>query len=143
FIDVTISVPRTASLEQAHTASQAVEENVGLAFPADVVVHVEPRAPANEHLFETIRAIAQRRGLAVHELSAHHLDGRLFIDLHLEVDEQSSLREAHRYATELETDTRAATEARAVVNIHIEPLGASIPGAEEMKGLATSVQDFM
>ena len=143
FVDVTISVPRTASLEQAHAASDAVERNIEKIVPADVVVHVEPRAPTNEHLFDTIRAIAQRHGLAVHELSAHQLDGRLFVELHLEVDENASLREAHRRATELEDEIRAATDPHALVNIHIEPLGARIPSAEEMKDLARAVQDFL
>jgi cation diffusion facilitator family transporter len=143
FVDVTISVPRTASLEQAHAASDAVENSIGQIVPADVMVHVEPRAQSNESVFETIRAIAQRRGLAVHELSAHHLDGRLFVELHLEVDEKASLREAHRRATELEQDILEATDPRALVNIHIEPLGARIPGAEEMSGLSRSVQDFL
>jgi cation diffusion facilitator family transporter len=143
FVDVTISVPRKASLEQAHAASDAVERNIEKIVPADVVVHVEPRAPTNEHLFDTIRAIAQRRGLAVHELSAHQLDGRLFIELHLEVDENASLREAHRRATELEDEIRAATDAHALVNIHIEPLGARIPGAAEMKELSLAVQHFL
>ncbi|MFZ0978464.1 MAG: cation-efflux pump [Candidatus Acidiferrales bacterium] len=143
FVDVTISVPRKASLEQAHAASDAVERNIEKIVPADVIVHVEPRAPTNEHLFDTIRAIAQRRGLAVHELSAHQLDGHLFIELHLEVDEDASLREAHRRATELEDEIRAATDPQAFVNIHIEPLGARIPGAEEMKELSHAVQDFL
>src|SRR5271170_5633646 len=87
FVDVTVSVPRTASLEQAHAASESVEKRIGQIVPADVVVHVEPRARCNEPLLETIRAIAQRRGLAVHELSAHHYEGHLFIELHLEVNE--------------------------------------------------------
>jgi cation diffusion facilitator family transporter len=143
FVDVTISVPRTATLEQAHSATDAVEKRIGEIVPADVVVHVEPRAPSNEHLFETVRAIALRRGLSVHELSAHHLDGRLFLELHLEVDEQSSLREAHRRATELEEDIHRVTDPQAFVNIHIEPLGARVPGAEEMKGLSESVQQFL
>jgi len=143
FVDVTISVPRTATLEQAHSASEAVEKRIEKIVPADVVVHVEPRAPTNEHLFETVRAIAQRRGLSVHELTAHHLDGRLFVELHLEVDEKSSLREAHHRATELEEDIHQATDPRAFVNIHIEPLGARVPGAEEMKGLSRSVQEFL
>ncbi len=143
FVDVTISVPRTASLEQAHAASDAVESTIGRMVPADVMVHVEPRARSNEHLFETIRAIAQRRGLAVHELSAHQLDGRLFVELHLEVDEKASLREAHHRATELESDILSVSDPRALVNIHIEPLGARIPGAAEMKGLSKSVQDFL
>ena len=143
FVDVTISVPRTASLEQAHAASDAVESTIGRMVPADVMVHVEPRARSNEHLFETIRAIAQRRGLAVHELSAHQLDGRLFVELHLEVDEKASLREAHHRATELESDILSLADPRALVNIHIEPLGARIPGAAEMKGLSLSVQNFL
>jgi cation diffusion facilitator family transporter len=143
FVDVTISVPRKASFEQAHAASDAVERNIEKIVPADVVVHVEPRAPTNEHLFDTIRAVAQRRGLAVHELSAHQLDGHLFIELHLEVDENASLREAHTRATELEDEIRAATDPHAFVNIHIEPLGARIPGAEEMKELSHAVQDFL
>ena len=143
FVDVTISVPRTTSLEQAHAASDAVEDSIGRIIPADVMVHVEPRARSNEHLFETIRAIAQRRGLPVHELSAHHLDGRLFVELHLEVDEKASLREAHRRATELERDILDETDPKALVNIHIEPLGGRIPGAEDMSGLSRSVQDYM
>jgi cation diffusion facilitator family transporter len=143
FVDVTISVPRTASLEQAHSASSAVEKRIAQIVPADVVVHVEPRAKTDENLFETIRAIAQRRGLAVHELSAHQFDHRLFIELHLEVDEGASLREAHRRASELEEDILKETDPRALVNIHIEPLGVKIGGAEEMKELARTVQDFL
>jgi divalent metal cation (Fe/Co/Zn/Cd) transporter len=143
FVDVTISVPRTASLEQAHAASEAVEKGIAQIVPADVVVHVEPRAKSDENLFETIRALAQRRGLAVHELSAHHFDGRLFIELHLEVEEGSSLKQAHGRATELEEDILKATDPRAFVNIHIEPLGTKIAGAEEMKELTRSVQEYL
>jgi cation diffusion facilitator family transporter len=143
FVDVTISVPRTSSLEQAHTASEIVERRVAQIIPADVVVHVEPRARAGEHPFETIRAIAQRRGLAIHELSAHHYEGRLFIEMHLEVDEKSSLQEAHRLATEMEEDILRETDREAQVNIHIEPLGANISSALKMKELESSVEDYL
>ncbi len=85
FVDVTISVPRSASFEQVHAISDAVERRVGEIVPADVMVHMEPRAAAGEHLFDAIRVIAARRGLAVHEISADQLDGRLFIEMHLEV----------------------------------------------------------
>ncbi|HTV59954.1 MAG TPA: cation-efflux pump [Verrucomicrobiae bacterium] len=143
FVDVTISVPRSASLEQAHAASEEVERRIGEIVPADVVVHVEPRAPLGEHIFETIRALAQRRGLGVHSLSADQFDGHLFIELHLEVSDSASLREAHRQATQLEEDIRAAAPPGARVNIHIEPLGARISGGQEMKDLSRSVQDFV
>lgn len=143
FVDVTISVPRTTSLEEAHATSDRVERRIAEIVPSDVVVHVEPRARSGENFLDSVRAVAQRRGLAVHELSAHQVDGRLFIELHLEVDERASLRHAHRLATELEHDLLRAIGDEASVNIHIEPLGSQIVGGQEMKGLATSVRDFV
>jgi len=154
FVDVTITVLRTASFEQVHAISDAVERRIGEIVPADVMVHMEPRARAGEHLFEAIRATAQRRGLAIHELSAHQVDGRLFIEMHLEVEEHLSLREAHRRASELEEEirrlpavadeaTNAAGDA-AQVNIHIEPLGTRVAAADrtpgEMKELSRAVE---
>ena len=147
FVDVTIQVPRTASFEQVHALSDAVERRITEIVPADVMVHMEPRAPAGEHLFDAIRAIAHRRGMAIHDLSAHQVDGQLFIELHLEVDEQQSLREAHRQATELEEEIRALPGEKAQVNIHIEPLGRHISTAAgaggEMKELSRAVERFV
>jgi cation diffusion facilitator family transporter len=154
FVDVTISVPRAASFEQVHAISDAVERRVGEIVPADVMVHMEPRAQAGEHLFDAIRAAAQRHGLAIHELSAHQLDGHLFIELHLEVDEQLSLREAHRRATILEEEIRRLASLgpgsgprHAVINIHIEPLGTHIATGDEavveMCELARDVESFV
>jgi cation diffusion facilitator family transporter len=143
FVDVTISVPRTLSFEQVHAVSDAVEKRVAELFPADVMVHMEPRAHAGEHLFDVVRAIAQRHGLAVHELSAQQFDGRVYLELHLEVDEQLSLREAHRHATVLEEAILREAGGVAAVNIHIEPLGAHIAAADEMKELSRSVQGFI
>lgn len=142
FVDVTISVPRTHTFEQVHAVSDAVEKRVQQIVPADVMVHMEPRAHSGEHLFDKVRAIASRNGLAVHDLSAHQLDGKLFLDLHLEVDEHLTLRDAHRHANVLEEEVRSETGA-AVVNIHIEPLGAHIADADEMKDLSRAVQQFI
>ncbi len=146
FVDVTISVPRTATFEQVHATSDAVEkrvaEVVGSSGTSDVMVHMEPRAPAGENLFDAIRAIAQRRGLAIHELSAHQLNGKLFVELHLEVDENLALREAHRRATDLEEDILQEGGVGGV-NIHIEPLGTHIAPAGEDKELAGAVQKYV
>jgi cation diffusion facilitator family transporter len=154
FVDVTISVPRAASLEQAHALSDAVEQRVGEILPADVMVHMEPRARPEEHLFDAIRAAAQRHGLAIHELAASELDAHLLIELHLEVDEQLSLREAHRRATVLEEEIRRLPSLgegpgprHAIINIHIEPLGTHIASGSqavvEMRDLAREVERFV
>ena len=147
FVDATVSVPRSASLEQVHTLTDAIEKRIGEIVPSDVMVHVEPRAPVGEHLFEAIRALAQRMGLAIHEVRASQQDGRLFIELHLEVDENLSLREAHRQASELEDQIRELRDGAVDVNIHIEPLGHHIAtpdaGLGEMKQLAKAIEGFL
>jgi cation diffusion facilitator family transporter len=147
FVDATVSVARTASLEQVHELSDAIEKRVGEIVPSDVMVHAEPRAPQGEHLFEAIRAVAQRMGLGIHDLSALQQQGKLFVELHLEVDENLSLRDAHRQATELEEGIRELRDGPIDVNIHIEPLGRHIAtpdaGAGEMKQLSRSVEQFL
>src|SRR5260370_26284508 len=86
-------------------------------------------------------------GLAVHDLTAVQQEGQLFIELHLEVDEKLSLREAHRQATELEEKIRELRDGRVEVNIHIEPLGTHIAtpdaGAGEMKQLSRAIEEFL
>jgi cation diffusion facilitator family transporter len=147
FVDATVSVARTASLEQVHALSDAIEKRIGEIVPADVMVHAEPRAPQGEHLFEAIRAVAQRMGLAIHDLAAVQQDGQLFIELHLEVDEKLSLREAHRQASELEEKIRELRDDQVDVNIHIEPLGRHIAtpdaGIGEMKQLSRAIEEFL
>ncbi|HEY8714085.1 MAG TPA: cation transporter dimerization domain-containing protein, partial [Candidatus Acidoferrum sp.] len=72
---------------------------------------------------------------------------KLFIELHLEVDEKLSLLEAHRQSTVLEEGIRALRDSPTDVNIHIEPLGRHIAtpdtGLGEMKQLATAVEAFL
>lgn len=147
FVDATVSVARTSSLEQVHLLTDAIERRVGEIVPSDVIVHTEPRAPGNEHLFESIRAEAQRLGLAIHDLSATQLDGQLFVELHMEVDENLSLRDAHRLATELEEAIRGLRGAHTEINIHIEPLGKHIATPEtqagEMRQLELDVEAFL
>lgn len=147
FVDATVTVPRTASLEKVHALTDAIEQRISQIVPSDVMVHAEPRAPRDEHLFESVRAVAQRLGLAVHDITAVQQDGHLFVELHLEVDENLSLRDAHRQASELEDGIRTLRGGKMDVNIHIEPLGRHIATpdtrAGEMRQLERSVDTFL
>jgi cation diffusion facilitator family transporter len=147
FVDATVSVPRTATLDKVHALTDAIEQRIGQIVPSDVMVHAEPRAPRDEHLFESVRAVAQQLGLAVHDLTAVQQDGHLFVEMHLEVDENLSLRDAHRQASDLEEGIRALRSGKMEVNIHIEPLGRHIATpdtrAGEMRQLELSVDSFL
>ena len=90
FVDATVAVPRATNLERVHALTDAIEKRVSQIVPADVVVHTEPRAPDNEDLFESIQAVAQRMGHPIHDISAYQQGDNLFVELHLEVDENLS-----------------------------------------------------
>jgi cation diffusion facilitator family transporter len=147
FVDATVSVARTASLEQVHGWSDAIERRVGEIVPSDVVVHAEPRAPKGEPFFDSIRAVAQKKGLAIHDLSAQQNNGRLFVELHLEIDPHLTLQQAHQQASELEEEIRQLRQEPIEVNIHIEPLGTAISvpdaGAENLRALAGAIESFL
>jgi cation diffusion facilitator family transporter len=147
FVDATITVPRTASLEQVHRWSDAIEDRIGQIVPSDVVVHAEPRAPQGEPFFDSIRAVAQRMGLAIHDLSAQQSDGQLFVELHLEVGPDLSLKDAHAQATQMEDAIRELRREPTEVNIHIEPLGTAISltegGAGELRELGQTIEAFL
>jgi len=123
FVDMVISVPRTLPLEQAHRTASAVEERVRRLVPrADVVVHVEPAVRDQESTAEAIEAVAQRRGLAVHDVRVHDVGGQHLATIHLEVDQNLRLGEAHSVATQFEAEVRAEVPNLSRIDTHIEPI---------------------
>lgn len=125
--DLTISVERGLPLEKAHAIAEEVERRLVQEVPGlrEVVVHMEPRTLGKGvGAVERIRAVAEGLGCQVHEIRAHEIDGQLWIDLHMEVEDSLSLGEAHRLATLLEERIRESLENVARVYVHIEPLEA-------------------
>jgi cation diffusion facilitator family transporter len=124
FVDVTLTVGRQLAFERAHAiADDAERALLGLLPGGDVVVHVEPVAAGTEGLLATTRLLAARHGLGAHAIRTHESDGRWSMELHLEVDEKLTVREAHDVVTEFEEELRAAGPEVASVVSHIEPVG--------------------
>jgi len=122
FVDMVVEIARATPLERAHAVVSEVESRVRALQPqADVVVHFEPVAPAEEGWAERIQAIAGERGLVVHEVQVGESPGRRTITFHLEVDPGLAVAEAHAVADELEQAIRAQVEGTADVVAHIEP----------------------
>jgi divalent metal cation (Fe/Co/Zn/Cd) transporter len=135
FVDLTVHVDRSASLEEAHQIAAAVEVRVGgLLHQGDVVVHVDPEQRRDESLPQTVGAIAAQQGLRVHNIHAHELKGRYFVDLHAEVPPDLTLDEAHERINHLEASIREEMPHVSSVSTHIEPRAVPvIPGLDEMQ----------
>ncbi len=122
FVDLTVAVPRTLSLEASHDVATLIEEGThDLVSEADVVVHIEPVAALDETLVDRIRTASLRTGRIVHNVNVYTIGEVAFAQLDLELSPDLNLHTAHRLAHELELILRREF-ALAHVSIHIEPI---------------------
>jgi cation diffusion facilitator family transporter len=132
FADVTLALPRRFTFEHTSDLVEAATSAVQRALPgADVVIHTIPRETKAESIFDRVRAVAARNNVSVHELSIQTHHGRLQVELHVELEEHLTLREAHGFVTALEAQIlRSVPEVDSVLT-HIESEPATIEQPEE------------
>jgi cation diffusion facilitator family transporter len=127
FADVTLGMPRNLTFQRSEQLTKAATEAVQRHLPgADVVVHSVPTAPLAESVHDRIRAVAARANLAIHDVSVQQFDHQLHFELHLEVGETMSLRDAHDLVTHLESEMRRDIPEISSILTHIESEPATI-----------------
>lgn len=133
FADLTLALPRRFTFEHTGELVQAATAAVQRTLPgADVVIHTVPRETRAESIFDRVRAVAARNNVSVHELSIQSHHGRLQVELHVEIEENRTLSEAHTFVTTLEAEIlRKVPEIDSVLT-HIESEPATIEQPEEV-----------
>jgi cation diffusion facilitator family transporter len=135
FADLTLALPSRTTFEHTGELVQEATAAVQSILPgADVVIHTVPRQTRAESIFERVRAVAARNNVSVHELSIQSHNGRLRVELHVELEENINLREAHNFVSALEQEIlREVPEIDAVLT-HIESEPATIEQPGEVVG---------
>lgn len=132
FVDLRLRLESNIPFEHAQSLVDLVEARVRELFPsADVVIHAAPREPASSDLVEKIRSIAHRSNFQIHDLTAYEVNGRVHVNLDLEVDPNLRLDAAHDQATRLESEIQRELGEVSEVNVHIEPLLKRIETGDE------------
>ncbi len=108
FADVTISLRADVSFDRAHEISSQVEANIKKSLSgSEITVHFEPSwkdIPKNSKISEIAMYVPGVRG--VHNVSQHTSDGSVFVSLHVMVDRQMSLDDAHGISEIIENRIR-------------------------------------
>ena len=132
FVDLTLALPRRSTFEHSGELVGAATDAVHRILPAaDVTIHTIPREARAESIFDRVRAAAARHNVSVHELSVRSHHGRMRVELHVELDENLRLSEAHGFVTAMEAEIlRDVPEIDAVLS-HIESEPATIEQPEE------------
>ncbi len=150
YADLHIQVDPAMSTEQAHAIAHEVQRRLHKRRPdiQDVTIHVEPfgslpEEPSQEEIAVQLRRLTDGLGMEIHDVWAYEVDGRYYMEVHLEADGTLPLRQAHEMASSLEERAHAEIPHLAELTIHIEPQGqlilASDPGLEETQ-VAQAVQ---
>ena len=122
FVDMRVDVPRNLPFERSHSIADAAESKIrGISPDADIVVHTEPCADQRESIIERVRMVVSRNSLDAHNITLRDTAGKVSVDLHLEVDDSLSLREAHDRADRVEQEVRTEIAGISQVDIHMEP----------------------
>jgi cation diffusion facilitator family transporter len=124
FVDLVLVVDHTESLERGHEIACRAENAIKRELPAaDIVVHIEPAEIASEDMLASARRIAAAHGAAAHNLFVYEEGERLALELHLEMDGNLPLAEAHRRSEDIDKELRRRHPRLARVTTHIEPAG--------------------
>ena len=137
FVDAIVAIRRTLPFERAHRIMDNIEKGVlRVHSNIDVVVHAEPVESADETVIDKIRMIVQNLGLrAPHNLEAHLIDGKYFIDFDVEYQKGKTFQDAHDTASEIEGQIQRGLPSVGKVTIHMEEY---LPNEHELSDVTES-----
>lgn len=123
-VDLHVRVSPAKSMHEANAVADEVRRRLlNLDGITDVTVHVEAQREMDtdaRDIFATIRHAAGELGLLVHEVVAHQIGQNLYCEVHVGVDPELSLGEAHALVDRLEQEVRARLPQLAGIHTHIE-----------------------
>ncbi len=141
FAEVTISLKGTSSFEEAHMISANVEKNIRNSISnSKVTVHFEPTwkdVPVDyivNNVASTVKGVA-----GIHNTSYSTTKDGIFISLHVMVDRNMSLDDAHIVSDEIEGQIRKSIDNVNHITIHLEPY-LSIPKSIPVEDLTIEEQ---
>jgi cation diffusion facilitator family transporter len=128
FTEITISLSAASSFEEAHKISANVENNIKNAIAnSNVTIHFKPTwkdVPADYIINNVSTSVKGVKG--IHNVNSFSAENGIFISLHVMVDRNMSLEDAHAVSDEIESQIKKAVANVNHITIHLEPY-VSIP----------------
>jgi divalent metal cation (Fe/Co/Zn/Cd) transporter len=143
---VTMNVTLDSNLrfEDVHRRISEIETEVRSILPgARVVVQIEPLGLDQEHVWRLVKEVAEKvpgsRG--VNNIHVQHIDGKLCVDLHLEVSANMTVKQAHDVASRVERELKAGDPSIAEITVHMESASDII--SRELAGADTQLELYI
>ncbi len=138
FCDVTISLRGDVSFDKAHDISVQAETNIKNEISnCKTLVHFEPswHGVPQESKINDI-AIGVDGVKEVHNISSYSSEGKIFVSLHVMVEREKNLDEAHKISEIIEEKIHSSLPEIHHITIHLEPF-VTIPEKLKVAGSTT------
>ncbi|HVI49959.1 MAG TPA: cation diffusion facilitator family transporter [Candidatus Sulfotelmatobacter sp.] len=133
FVEVLINVSRLLPLDDAQQVCDAVADAVRKRLPeAQALVKAEPLALDSESIADTVRLVATRQGILIHDLGVVQLNGRPHVSFDIEVDEEMDIQSAHAIANGIEHALRQELGEDLHIDTHIDPRRFGITQGQQL-----------
>jgi len=144
YVEMHVLLDSNLSFEETHRIASRIESEVRkVVHNSRVTIHTEPVGGGHENLWEQVKEIAEgmpgSRG--VHNIHIQQLDGKVGVDLHLEVNGTMSLKQAHQISEDLEKKIREASPDIADITVHIESAADMV--LREQAGVETELESHI
>jgi len=141
FCDVTISLRGDVSFDKAHEISVQTEKNIKEKISnCKTFVHFEPSwqtVPQESKINDITLAVDGVKG--VHNISSYSSEGKIYVSLHVMVDREKNLEDAHKISETIEEKIQKSLPEIYHVVIHLEPYVA-IPEKLKLGGKITEAR---
>jgi divalent metal cation (Fe/Co/Zn/Cd) transporter len=122
-VDMHVSLDRNLKFEDVHRIASDVERKVRTLLPkARVTVHTEPVGSNRHDVWKLVRDMAEGEpgSRGVHNIHVQEVDGKIYVDFHLEVAAGITVKQAHEIADQVERKLKEANNSISGITTHIE-----------------------
>ncbi|TBR25175.1 MAG: cation transporter [Candidatus Nitrosotenuis sp.] len=123
FVDITMSLRGNVSFERAHEISNMVEKNIkNEIMNSEITTHFEPSwkdVPKDSKIYEIASDVPDVMG--VHNVSYYASDEMRYVSLHVMVNREMNLEQAHKISETIEGKIFESIPDINHVTIHLEP----------------------
>jgi divalent metal cation (Fe/Co/Zn/Cd) transporter len=143
-VDVHVFLDSNIGSEDTHRIAFDIEKEVRTLYPnARISVDTEPVKSERESIWKAVKNAAEgapgSRG--AHNIHIQTVDGKLFVDLHLEVSANMTVKQAHDVADDVEKRIKTLNTDICGVTVHIESASERI--SKELTGVETELASYI
>lgn len=144
YVEVHILLDNSLSFEETHGISTSIENELKSVVPnGRVTIHTEPVGASHENVWELVKEVADSTpgSRGVHNIHIQDIDGKIGVDLHLEVSANMTLKQAHDVSDQIEKKIQEANPNIAEISVHIETATERV--LKEQTGVQTELESYI